>query len=228
MRTQIVYEDRDILICHKPAGLATQSATVSQPDLVSELKNYLAGGYVGIVHRLDQPVEGLLVFARNPKAAAVLSRQLAEGVLRKRYCALVLGCPSGESGEMVDYLRKEGGLSRVVPEGTPEAKRAVLRYWIRETRPTYGTLSQSGSGAENHTCLDICIDTGRFHQIRCQLANGGMPILGDRKYGTAESLEESRLLGIRQIALCACEIRLLHPVSGREICHEITPDWINF
>lgn len=218
MRTQIIYEDRDILICHKPAGLATQSAAVSQPDVVSELKNHLAGGYVGIVHRLDQPVEGLLVFAVNPRAAAALSRQLAEGVLRKRYCALVWGRPPGDSGEMVDYLRKEGSLSRVVSADAAEAKRAVLRYQVRGTQ----------AGAGNHICLDICIDTGRFHQIRCQLANAGMPILGDQKYGTAESLEESRLLGIRQIALCACEIRLRHPASGQEICHEITPGWINF
>ncbi len=80
MKTKVIYEDQDILICHKPAGLATQSAGVSQPDVASELKNYLGGGYLGIIHRLDQPVEGLLVFARSPKAAAALSRQLAEGI----------------------------------------------------------------------------------------------------------------------------------------------------
>lgn len=219
MRTKIVYEDRDILICHKPAGLATQSSCVSQPDVVSELKNRLAGGYVGIVHRLDQPVEGLLVFAGNPRAAAALSRQLAEGTLRKRYCALVWGRPADEEGELTDYLLKEGSHSRVVPENTPGAKRAVMRYRIR------GTGRESGAGT--HTCLDIRIDTGRFHQIRCQLAHGGMPILGDQKYGTAESLQESRSLGIRQVALCACEILLEHPVTGRKISYEISPNWIN-
>lgn len=219
MRTQIIYEDRDILICHKPAGLATQSASVSQPDVVSELKNYLAGGYVGIIHRLDQPVEGLLAFAKNPEAAAALGRQLTAGALQKRYCALVWGRPPGDGGELVDYLRKEGSLSRVVLAGTPEAKKAVLRYRVRET--------QNRAEMGNHTGLDICIDTGRFHQIRCQLSHGGMPVLGDQKYGTAESLEESRRLGIRHVALCACGLRLLHPVSNREICHEICPDWIN-
>lgn len=219
MRTQIVYEDRDILICHKPAGLATQSAAVSQPDVVSELKNHLAGGYVGIVHRLDQPVEGLLVLAKDPRAAAALDRQLREGALQKRYCALVWGHPPAESGELADHLRKEGSLSRVVTPETPGAKRAVLRYRVREM--------QGCAGTGNHTGLDICIDTGRFHQIRCQLAHRGMPVLGDQKYGTAESLEESRLLGIRHVALCACGLRLLHPTSGREICQEICPDWIN-
>lgn len=218
MRTRIVYEDRDILICHKPAGLATQSASVSQPDVVSELKSHLAGGYVGILHRLDQPVEGLLAFAKNPKAAAALSRQLSENILQKDYCALVWGRPHEECGELTDYLRKEGSLSRVVPEGTPEAKRAVLEYRIR---------GNGVSAAATHTALDVRIGTGRFHQIRCQLAHGGMPILGDQKYGTAESLEESRRLGIRQTALCACRLRLLHPVTGQEIFHEICPDWIN-
>lgn len=219
MKTRIVYEDRDIIICHKPAGLPTQSSSVSHPDVVSELKAHLAGGYVGIVHRLDQPVEGLLAFAKNPKAAAVLSRQLTEGTLEKRYCALVWGHPLDEEDELTDYLLKEGNLSRVVTEKTPGAKRAVLRYRVRG--------SQTDSAGGNHTCLDICIGTGRFHQIRCQLAHRGMPVLGDQKYGTAESLEESRILGIRQAALCACAIRLTHPVMGREISYEISPDWIN-
>ncbi|MFG6358028.1 MAG: RluA family pseudouridine synthase [Acetatifactor sp.] len=219
MKTRIVYEDRDILICHKPAGLATQSSSVGRPDVVSELKNYLSGGYVGIVHRLDQPVEGLLVFARHPRAAAALNRQLTEGMLGKRYCALVWGRPAAEEGEWTDYLRKEGNLSRVVLQETPGARRAVLRYRVR---------AREDIAAGRHTCLDIRIGTGRFHQIRCQLAHRGLPILGDQKYGTAESLEESRSLGIRYAALCACEIRLTHPATGREIFYEISPDWINY
>lgn len=227
MRTQIVYEDQDILICHKPAGLATQSAAVSQPDVVSELKNYLAGNYLGIVHRLDQPVEGLLVFARNKKAAAALSSQLARGSLHKKYCALVYGRLSRESGELVDYLRKEGNLARVVAAGDPEGKKAVLRYQVRR-RESVGAPGMGGGAdgeTENCTCLDIEIDTGRFHQIRCQLSHAGNPILGDRKYGTAESLEASRRLGISQTALCACGICLRHPVTGQEISYEIKPDW---
>lgn len=217
MKTNIIYEDQDILICYKPAGLATQSASVSQPDVVSEIKKYLGGGYLGIVHRLDQPVEGLLVFARNKKAAGALSRQLAESLLQKHYCALVYGRPPQERGRLVDYLRKEGSLSKVVSEGDREAQKAVLQYQMRQP---------SGDAAsEKYSCLDIQIDTGRFHQIRCQLSHAGMPILGDRKYGTEESLEESRRLGIGQTALCACEIRLRHPVTGQEIYREITPSW---
>ena len=124
----------------------------------------------------------------------------------------------------MDYLYKDaqnGSHAVVVGEQEssrfPDAKKAVLQY----------SLIQYAEETDL-SLMEIHIDTGRFHQIRCQLANAGMPILGDRKYGTAESLEESRLLGIRQIALCACEIRLRHPASGQEICHEITPGWINF
>ncbi|MBO5282376.1 MAG: RluA family pseudouridine synthase [Lachnospiraceae bacterium] len=228
MRTKIVYEDQDILICHKPAGLATQSARIGQPDVVSELKNHLAGAYLGIVHRLDQPVEGLLVFAKNKKAAAVLTRQLEAGTLHKQYCALVYGRPPESRGELTDYLYKDGNLARVVPEGTPGAKRAVLQYMLHGVPGTAGEENPAGElpSAGGFSCLDIHIETGRFHQIRCQLAHAGMPILGDQKYGTAESLEESRRQGICQTALCAGQIRLQHPTMGREVFYEIQPNWI--
>lgn len=228
MRTEIVYEDQDILICHKPAGLAVQSARVGQPDAVSELKNHLAGAYLGIVHRLDQPVEGLLVFAKNKKTAAALTRQLEEGTLNKQYCALVYGQPSRSSGELTDYLCKDGNVARVVPEGTPGAKKAVLQYKMRTVPKGSEDICPTGESrtAGRTACLDVHIDTGRFHQIRCQLAHAGMPILGDQKYGTAESLEESRRLGICQTALCACQIRLQHPVTGRTVFYEINPNWI--
>lgn len=228
MRTQIVYEDEDILICRKPAGLATQSAVVSQPDVVSELKKYLSGAYLGIVHRLDQPVEGLLVFAKSQRSAAMLSRQLGAGTLNKEYQAYVYGQPQQESGELLDFLCKEGNVSRVVSETTPGAKKASLQY--RMLKPAGDALhvtavqSTQLAGKCNH--LAIHIDTGRFHQIRCQLAHAGMPILGDRKYGTAESMELSRQLGITQTALCACRIQLRHPVTGRDMTYEICPSWI--
>ena len=219
MKTTVIYEDRDLLICQKPACMATQSADVTRPDVVSELKSYLRGGYLGIVHRLDQPVEGLLAFAKNQKAAAALSRQLAQGILQKGYRALVWGKPPEESGRLVDYLRKEGSLSRVVSRETVGAQRAVLEYRVRPEAP-WGEM-------QGCSCLDIQIETGRFHQIRCQLSHAGMPILGDRKYGTPESLEESRRRGLSQTALCACEIRLRQPVTGEEISREITPGWMN-
>ena len=220
MQTKIIYEDDHILVCHKPAGLATQSAKVGQPDMVSELKNYLAkqakaAPYLGVVHRLDQPVEGLLVFAKTQAAAGKLTAQLAGGTLNKQYYALVCGKPAKESGELVDYLRKEGNLAKVSNNQDKEAKKAVLQYLIL-----------SGMQLEDEqyiSLLDIHIDTGRFHQIRAQLANAGWPILGDGKYGSELSVEVSKKLKIRNVALYAYRLELKHPATGKLLEFSIEP-----
>lgn len=201
---------------HKPAGLATQSAKVGQPDVVSELKKYLGkkDPYLGIVHRLDQPVEGLLVFAKTKGAAAHLTKQLEAGTLNKQYYATVYGKPETESGELVDYLLKEGSLARVVSENTPQAKRAVLQYRVTESVAGVAPMQSS-------TRLDVHIDTGRFHQIRAQLSHSGWPILGDLKYGTPESMEMSKKFGIRNVALFAYQLEFVHPVTGKHMEYKI-------
>lgn len=217
---------------HKPAGLATQSAKVGQPDVVSELKKYLGkkDPYLGIVHRLDQPVEGLLVFAKTKAAAAHLTKQLEAGSLNKQYYATVYGKPEAENGELMDYLVKEGNLAKVVPQGTPQAKKAVLQYKVLECRAMSGETERCGASthveaepeiARNITTLDIHIDTGRFHQIRVQLAHAGWPILGDLKYGTPESMEMSKKFGIRNVALFAYQLELVHPVTGKHMEYKI-------
>lgn len=125
MKTEILYEDNSMLVIRKPAGLAVQSAGIGQADVVSELKSHLAKlpdagrpgkgePYLGIVHRLDQPVEGLLVFAKDKKAAAALSKQLTEGALNKHYYAVLCGYPDCAEGDLVDYLRKEGNMAVAV------------------------------------------------------------------------------------------------------------------
>ena len=127
MRTEILYEDKIIMVIRKPAGLAVQSAGIGQPDVVSELKSHLAKlpdtgrlgpgkgePYLGIVHRLDQPVEGVLVFAKEKKSAAVLTKQLSAGTLNKQYYAVLCGYPAVAEGELVDYLRKEGSVAVAV------------------------------------------------------------------------------------------------------------------
>ncbi len=235
MQTKIIYEDAQILVAHKPAGLATQSAKVGQPDMVSELKNYLAGQqsasenrknnkeksgapYLGIIHRLDQPVEGLLVFAKTKEAAGKLTTQLAGGTLNKQYYAIVCGKPAKESGELVDYLRKEGNLAKVSNPQDKEAKKAVLQYQVL----SYKSLENQG------TCslLDIHIDTGRFHQIRAQLSNSGLPILGDGKYGNALSLELSKCLKTRNVELYAYRLELKHPITGKMLEFTIEPEMV--
>lgn len=232
MKTKIVYEDREILVVQKPAGLATQTARIGQPDVVSELKGYLADqqrksmqskstargeSYLGIVHRLDQPVEGLLVFAKTKPAAAALTKQLSSGILNKQYYAVFCGKPLSKEGELVDYLMKEENLAKVVTgqqSQYPQAKKAVLQYRILQEISTPAQLALT----------DIHIDTGRFHQIRVQMSHGGMPLLGDAKYGNEQTLEQAKKLGVRNVALCAYSLTLRHPVTGKQLAFEITPE----
>ena len=234
MKTKIIYEDDHILVCYKPAGLATQTSKVGQQDMVSELKNYLMGKqrakepcagsqrvgdqrasapYLGVVHRLDQPVEGLLVFAKNSKVAAGLTAQLSQGTLNKQYYAVVCGQPVDKSGELADYMWKDSvsGSAMVVNDRMAGArdltKKAVLQYRV------IGQLSTQ----KPVTLLDIHIDTGRFHQIRAQLSHADLPILGDSRYGSEQSKVLSQRMGVRNVALCAYRIVLQHPVTHKRL-----------
>ncbi len=216
MQTQIVYEDEAVLVIRKPAGLATESAGIGQKDVVSELKNYVAKKnpgkmpYLGIVHRLDQPVEGLLVFAKTKKAAENLTVQLGKGTLKKEYLAVVCGKVPENTGRLVDYLAKEKGMAVVRDTADAQAKKAVL---------TYMKKAETGS----LTLLAVQIETGRFHQIRAQLSHVGFPILGDEKYGSEESKELSREKKIRFTALCAVSLSFRHPVTGKTMAFTQAP-----
>ena len=226
MRIKIIYEDNHIIIIHKPAGLATQTSHIGQQDVVSELKNYLAkvgqgeGGkkisgqpYLGIIHRLDQPVEGLLVFAKTKDAAAKLTKQLSAGTLNKQYYAVICGKPSEDEGRLVDYLIKEGNSGRIGQPEEADAKKAVLQYRIMKE------INKDCSLA------DIYIETGRFHQIRLQLSHAGCPILGDLKYGSEVSIELSRKYGVKNVALYAYSIQLQHPMTGKKLEFSFQPEF---
>lgn len=203
----IVYEDRDILVCAKPAGLPTQTAKVAAPDLVSELKNYLAQkgeSYLAVIHRLDQPVEGLLVFARNRSAAGKLNAQMKAGGFDKTYYAVAFNQPPVQEGMLEDYMIKDGTRAKIVAADTPGAKKAVLHYkllGIKRGRALY----------------EVRPETGRFHQIRAQMAHAGMPLLGDKKYADPAIRMYSERHGIQNAALCAVTLRLIHPKSGEEM-----------
>ena len=164
---KIIYEDEDCMVIYKPSGLSVQTARASEEDVCSKLKNHLKGGYLGVIHRLDQPVEGLLVFAKNKKAAAALSDQLQKGKLRKSYKAVVLGTVT-EKGKDVCYMRKNASSECEIGEGD-DFKKAELSY-------------EPVASSEGTTLLNVEIGTGRFHQIRAQLSHLGFPILGDLKY----------------------------------------------
>lgn len=216
MKAKILYEDKEILIVNKPVGLAVQTAKVGQPDLVSELKNYLKAPYLGVVHRLDQPVEGLLVFAKTRRATADLTRQLGEGTLHKQYFAVICGKPVAQSGILVDYLIKDGkaGMAKVVSEDFREAKKAVLQYRVLTEIMT----------PERLALMEIHIETGRFHQIRAQMSHAGMPLLGDGKYGNKDALDTASRLGVRNAALCACFLEVNHPATGKRLNWKIVPE----
>lgn len=230
MKTKIIFEDKDLLVIQKPAGLATQTARVDQPDVVSELKNYLGGSaYLGIVHRLDQPVEGLLVFGKNKSATASLTAQLQRqdmgSTMNKRYYCVICGKASATEGQLVNYLYKNSDGKAVVlsvEDATKDsrAKRAVLQYRILKEAEISTSVFLS--------LADIHIDTGRFHQIRAQMAHGGMCLLGDGKYGDRNAREISEQLGIRGAALCAYSLEFVHPVSKEKMIFQIKPQGKGF
>lgn len=230
MQKNIVFEDKQVIVVYKPAGIATQTARVGQQDMVSELKNYLAGKpehkgkgepYLGVVHRLDQPVSGLLVFAKTRRAAAELGRQITNGQIRKVYYAVILGSPEEEQGRLEDYLYKEAKTNQtlVVKEGFPGAKKAVLNYRLIKKLMMLGEDMEG----EEVSLLEIELITGRHHQIRAQMAHAGMPILGDSRYGSEKSRDLSRQAGLRSVALSACRLTFLHPETGESLTFERIP-----
>lgn len=252
IQTLILYEDSQILVCRKPAGLAVQSARPGVPDLESMLRNYLAGARLAVVHRLDQPVEGILVFAKTPQAAKELNRQIAAGEMVKIYLAVTCGKVPAKKGMLEDYLKKDGrtNTSAVVPKGTPGSKRAVLSYEVLEEllveKQPGGGAANSGRPAEENNfvsgesvtgakdsvwekdkdvsarkLLRIHLQTGRHHQIRVQLAHAGMPLLGDRKYGPADS-------AAAPLALCAQSLTFRHPATKKTMNFQTVPEGSGF
>lgn len=203
MELNILYEDKDIIVCVKPAGIAVQSSHVGTPDMVSLLKNHLRASspdkapYLAVIHRLDQPVTGLLVFGKNKKAAAGLTRQLTSSGFGKHYLAVLSGIPAIDEADLTDYMVKDGrtNTSRICTKDTPNAKEARLHYkLIKKTEDT--------------TVADITLDTGRHHQIRVQMSALGCPILGDVKYGAPSP---------GRLQLYACRLTFNHPTTGKAL-----------
>ena len=161
--------------------------------------------FLGLVHRLDRPVSGIVVFARTSKGASRLSEQFRKQTTKKIYRVLVEGTPQPQQACLTHYLRKEKSLKATVfPRATPNTKEALLDYEVIET-------------LQNTSLLDIHLHTGRFHQIRAQLAFIGHPIVGDKKYGAHSALPEG------QIALHAQRMLFNHPASKEEIIIDCPP-----
>lgn len=229
MNLNVLYEDEHIIVCYKPSGIPTQTAKLGAADMVSLLKNYLykkktekKEPYVAVIHRLDQPVEGVLVFAKTPFAARELNKGMQGAGFGKYYKAVLCGIPREQGGALEDYLVKDGktNTSRVCGKTEKDAKKAVLHYEVLATR----------NAAEENTsrCLvQVKLETGRHHQIRVQVANMGCPIWGDSKYGVengASSVDKSW----KQIALCAYRLEFIHPKTKKQMTFEIEPEGEGF
>ena len=202
MRIPVLYEDNHVLVASKPPNMLSQADRTGDGDILSALKEYIREKYrkpgevyLGLVHRLDRPVGGLMVFARTSKAAARLSRQLQIHDVGREYLCLCEG-DAAETFTLTDWLVKDKQLNhvRTAPEGTPGAQKAVLH----------------GTCMGRHDGLSLCVirlETGRNHQIRVQMAHAGHPLWGDNRYGSGKPGQ--------QIALWGYRLTFEHPVSRR-------------
>ncbi len=212
----ILYEDADILVCVKPAGIASETRKAGCQDMVSLLRNYRSckgeEPYIGLVHRLDQPVEGILVFGKHSKSTAALSRQLAHGSFGKIYLAVTEGIMPAQKGRLQDYLKKDGrsNCSLVTLADDPQGKSAELLYQVEAVDDEQDPV---------RNLVRIQLVTGRHHQVRVQFAHLGTPLVGDRKYGSIEKKAGAE----NGLGLCACELHFNHPVTKQDMHFTITP-----
>ena len=207
-----VYEDNHLLVAVKPQGQLTQSDETGDLSLQDECKQYIKEKYqkpgevyLGLVHRLDRPVGGLVAFARTSKAASRLSEQLRTHHMEREYLAVVEGESLPAEGTLCDWLLQDEktGLVRTVPAGTPGAKEARLHY--------------ERLGAREGTALvHLRLETGRKHQIRVQLSHLGYPICFDMRYGHGERG--------RDIALFGAVLRLTHPTRKEDMTFTARPE----
>jgi 23S rRNA pseudouridine1911/1915/1917 synthase len=204
-KPQIIFEDRDILVVNKPYGILSEESE-RLPSLPAMLREH-TGGTIYPVHRLDRTTEGLMVYAKTRAASAQLSASIQRNELTKTYLAVAEGIPE-EAGELHDllYFDRRKGKSFVVDRERKGVKPAVLRYTRLSTAETEGTAV---------SLIRIRLVTGRTHQIRIQFASRRMPLVGDRRYGSHIRSEN--------IALCACELTLPHPISGEELRFTCAP-----
>ena len=239
----ILYEDQDIIVVQKPPGVESQSARGFAPDMVSEIRRHLhnpqdihklttanSGSqppYVGVIHRLDKPVGGIMVYAKNQKSAASLSAALQDKKVEKSYMAVVCGKLVDKQGAYVDYLRqdKKNNTSSIVDKSVKDSRKAVLNYREMEV------IHNPGDGERFLSLIDIELLTGRHHQIRVQFAGHGTPLYGDGRYGihisTKVDIKEKpsgRISGQSPaLALCAYRLAFPHPAAGERMCFEIKP-----
>ena len=203
----VLYEDNHIVIVNKRAGDITQGDKTGDKPLSDVVKEYLkekfnkpGNVFLGVVHRLDRPTSGIIIFARTSKALERLNKMLRDKTIQKTYWAVVKNLPKENNGTLINYLKKnpKNNKSTVFQKEVEGSKKAILHY-------------NSIKNLDNYTLLEINLETGRHHQIRAQLSAIGSPIKGDLKYGFNRSNKDG------SIHLHARKIEFTHPVSKEKI-----------
>lgn len=200
---EIIYQDKDILVCVKPPRVLSTDEPGGVPDLIrQELGD--PNTNVRTVHRLDRTVSGLMVLARRSKAASELSRQIREGEFHKEYVAVIHGTPNEDAAELRDLLlrNKQERKTYIVTEPGKDVQEAILSYQVLNR-------------AQDMTRVRIQLHTGRTHQIRAQFSGRGLPLVGDRKYGVPDESSE--------IALWSYRLAFNHPYSGKPMEFMLEP-----
>lgn len=214
MRIPVLYEDNHLLAVVKPPGIPSQEDETGDPDMLTLLKADLkerhdkpGNVFLGLVHRLDRPVGGAMIFAKTSKAASRLSESVRSRTFGKTYMCVVQGLPSKQEAILRHYIRKDQKRNQVTVFDTPapEAKDASLAYYV-------------AASANRHSLVAIRLHTGRPHQIRAQMAHIGCPLVGDLKYGAAK---ES---GSPDIALWSTSVSVPHPVSKEMMMFHSLPE----
>ena len=213
-KLKIIYEDNHIIVVEKIPNIPSQSDKTGDVDMLTLVKEYIkekynkpGNVYVGLIHRLDRPVGGVMVFAKTSKAASRLSNQVREKIFKKEYLAVIDGKIESTKGTLIDYLYKDerNNMSKVVHKDKKNAKEAKLDYEVLVYNPI-----------KNLSLVRINLHTGRHHQIRVQLSHFGHSIFGDQKYGT-------RGKG-KQIALWAYKLTIEHPITKEKLKFRDLPE----
>lgn len=210
----VLYEDNHVIVVIKPHNVPSQEDESKDLDLLTQVKMYVkekynkpGDAYIGLVHRLDRPTGGIMVFARTSKSASRLSDQIRDHKTAKVYYCVVEGSIKTKTEKLVNYLKKDekSNTVKVVPQGVEGAKLAELQYTVLDTQ---GELS----------LLEVRLMTGRSHQIRVQLANIGLPIYGDAKYNNKKSGK------LKYLALWAGRLEFEHPTTKQRMKFIASPD----
>lgn len=214
MKLKILFEDEYILACVKPFGVPSQGDWSNDEDMVTAVTNYLFDHsdsdeepYVAIIHRLDRPVGGVMLFAKTPSVAAKLSDMLQDGRIKKYYEAIISGELPDMEGTLTDYLVRNGrnNTTVVAKKGDKGAKKAVLNYEVID-------VFETNLGVLSYVLIEL--ETGRHHQIRVQLASRGCGIWGDTKYNPQFAKTKRRYL---EMGLYSTRMEFVHPVTGEDI-----------